>query len=337
MKLTGAAFTDPTDASGGGLTNVRTNDYDDDLLGALDIAHLREKLPLIVPSSKPAGTVDARAAAATGLRQGTPLAASMMDVAACCIGAGVTDGTRLVMISGTWSINCIESAEVPSCTVPLLNIAHRDGACRLIAEGSPASAANLTWYLDQAASSRLSFEEVNAEVAASPVQAARCHFLPFVHGPAPRQGAFLGLSSTDDEGTMLRALFEGVVFQHRAHAEEVLRHAGTSWPSAIRLAGGAAKSDVWTQIFADICQQPIEIVAADEIGAQGAAICAAVCAGLYPSIEAATRAMTRSGQVREPNRSHAAFYNDRFAELRGLDRGMLSLLKENMRDRENHQ
>ncbi|MFN7052879.1 MAG: FGGY-family carbohydrate kinase, partial [Gemmobacter sp.] len=159
----------------------------------------------------------------------------------------------------------------------------------------------------------------------SPVFARRCHFLPYVHGPKPRQGAFVGLAATDDTASMIRAICEGVAFQHRRHAEELLPHAGGNWPAAIRLTGGAARSPHWAQVFADVCNRPVEVVAAEEVGALGAAICAAVAGGIYPDLTKAAAAMSRIGRTHLPNPGHTAFYDDRYNEFQRLDRGMMDL------------
>ena len=323
--LTGAALTDPTDASGGGLMDLATGGYATALLQDLGRAELLEKLPPIVPSSAVAGQISARAAAETGLPEGLPVAGGMMDVAACALGAGVTAGDRLVMIAGTWAINGLEVADTLPGRPPILNMIHRDGAARLVAEGSPSSAANLGWYLDRALGARLTLAEAMAQMAASPVAVRRGHFLPYIHGPKPRQGAFLGLGATDDAGSMIRAICEGVAFQHRRHAEEILPHAAGLWPAAIRLTGGAARSPHWAQVFADICGRPVEVVAAEEVGALGVAICAAVAGGLYPGLTEAAQAMSRIGRTHLPNAAHAGFYEERYQEFQRLDRGMLEL------------
>lgn len=325
MRLSGEAWTDPTDASGGGLMDLERGGYGLSLFETLGMPEVTDKLPPLAENSGIGGKVSSAAAAESGLRVGTPIAGSMMDVASCVIGAGVTNDRSLVMIAGTWSINCIESRAVLKGEAPILNMLHRDRSCRLIAEGSPSSAANLGWYLDHALGSRVTFDQASELVANSPTIGRRCHFLPFIHGPAPRRGAFLDLGSGDDQGSMLRAIFEGVAFQHRVHAEDVLRHAAVDWPETIRLAGGAARSAQWTRIFADVMQKPVEIAEAEEVGAQGAAICAAVAGGLYPDIGAAAGAMTRIGYRREPDRRLAELYETRFNQFRGLDRGMLAL------------
>ena len=330
LRLTGQAFSDTTDAGGGGLMDMASHHYGAALFDQLGLSGMIDRMPPMVPNSGIGGHVSKQAAAATGLLAGTPLAGSMMDVAACALGAGVADARSVVMIAGTWSINCIEvphdtAAQVPDRAPPLLNMLHRDAACRLVAEGSPSSAANLGWYLEQALGRRVTTAEANDLVAASPIQGRRCQFLPYIQGPAPRSGAFVGLSASDDTGSMLRAIFEGVVFQHRRHVEDILPFVGGEWPTTIRLAGGAARSAQWAQTFADVCQRPVEVAEVEEVGALGAAICAAVAGGLHPDLSTAATAMQRIGRTHNPVRAHGDFYEQRYKEFQRLDLGLLAL------------
>lgn len=325
MCLTGTAATDPTDASGGGLMNLDRATYSTGVWQALALPDLPPRLPPVVSSSAAAGRVHAAAAAQTGLPPGLPVASGMMDVAACALGAGVTSSDRMVMIAGTWAINALEVSATAADKPPILNMLHRDGAARLVAEGSPSSAANLGWYIDRAMAGRMTMTEAMEAMARVPVAARRCRFLPYVHGPLPRQGTFVGLAASDDAGSMIRAICEAVAFQHRRHAEEILRHAGGNWPGAIRLTGGAARSPHWAQIFADVCGRPVEVVEAEEVGALGAAICAAVAGGVYRDLGAASAAMCRIGRSHAPSAEHAALYEQGYKEFQRLDRGMLDL------------
>lgn len=325
FRLTGEAKSDPTDASGGGLMDLTAGGYATGVLDLLGHPELIDKLPPLTASAAPAGHVSARAAAETGLPPGLPVAGGMMDVAACALGAGLNGGDRMVMIAGTWAINGIEVAPDPDSPPAILNMIHRDGAARLVAEGSPSSAANLGWYMSRAIGGQLTAAEAVALIPDCPVQTRRCHFLPYVHGPHPRMGGFVALTASDDQASMIRAICEGVAFQHRRHAEALLPFAGGDWPQAIRLTGGAARSPEWAQIFADICQRPVEVVEAEEVGALGAAICAAVAGGLHPDLTTAIADMSRIGRTYAPNRDHAAFYDDRYREFLRLDRGMVEL------------
>lgn len=328
LRLTGEALTDPTEASGGGMMDIASGGYATEAFARLGLTDHAHRLPPITASDAVAGRVSRQAAEETGLPEGTPVAGAMMDVAACSLGAGAVDMPVLTMIAGTWSINSLESGPPGGEGVPILNMRYRGGDKRLIAEGSPCSAANLGWFLHHAMGGRVSVAEANERIECSPVEARRCQFLPYVFGPEPRRGGFVDMGAGDDLGTMLRAIYEGVAFQARRHAEDAVALAGKPFPPTIRLAGGAAKSPVWGQIFADICQRPVEAVRAAEVGALGAAICAAVACGVHADLGAAARAMTGVARRHEPDPALAGFYDDRFRRFRRLDEGMAALLEE---------
>ena len=126
-------------------------------------------------------------------------------------------------------------------------------------------------------------------------------FLPFLYGSNydPRAKAcFVGLDSHHTRAQIIRAVLEGVVFCHMVHIEKLLLHMK---PSAIRLAGGAANSPLWVQMFADVTGLPVEIVKVKELGALGCAMTAAVAAGLYSDCKDAAKHMVTIGDRVEPN------------------------------------
>ena len=100
------------------------------------------------------------------------------------------------------------------------------------------------------------------------------------------------------------------MFSHKWHVDRLLRF--RSAPASIRLTGGAAKSEVWAQMFADVFQAPVEVPQGTELGALGAAICGAVACGIYSSYEEACAAMVRLSRTHEPNRSAADCYRRKY-------------------------
>ncbi len=71
--------------------------------------------------------------------------------------------------------------------------------------------------------------------------------------------------------------------------------------TSARLAGGAARSPMWGQMFADTLGVPVETMRGSELGAHGTAMCAAVAVGAYPDLKSAVGAMTAMRQSFEPN------------------------------------
>ncbi len=138
-------------------------------------------------------------------------------------------------------------------------------------------------------------------------------FLPFLHGSADTPGArgtLIGLTPAHDMRHVLRAVFEGVVFSHLAHLEKLLKH--RERPGSVRLSGGAAKSEAWVRMFADILQIPIEIVAEKETGAAGAALAAGVAAGIYRDFRNAAEETVRIAGTVQPRTENRNVYERKY-------------------------
>ena len=131
-------------------------------------------------------------------------------------------------------------------------------------ENSATSAANLEWYVrtlvERGGHHDDPFGFVNEAVGAVTPAHDDPLFHPFLYGGrqgAHQRGGFFGLAGWHGEGHMLRALFEGVMFEHRRHIE-VLAQAGVSFSKAA-LSGGGARSAHWPQIFADGLGVPVTV------------------------------------------------------------------------------
>ena len=144
-------------------------------------------------------------------------------------------------------------------------------------------------------------------------------FLPFLFGSTAGPNAsscFVGMRGWHTRAHLLRAIYEGVVFSHRSHIDRLMAH--RERPEAVRIAGGAARSAVWVQMFADILQLPVEIPATDELGAMGAAICAGVAVGLFSSFGEAVSHMVKITRVVEPNPANRQVYEKKYARYRAV-------------------
>ena len=94
------------------------------------------------------------------------------------------------------------------------------------------------------------------------------------------KGAFVGMDLSHNRYHLAKAVMEGVVFQILWMME-----AFKTKPSeeGIKLSGGASKSEVWTQILADVSGLPVRIPEVADLACVGAAILAGVGVGLYSS------------------------------------------------------
>ena len=323
FRLTGEARAEITDYSGANLLNLKTRSYDRELMKLFGIEEIMDALPPLVRADEVAGYVTKEAAGKTGLKEGTPVVGGFFDINACAVASGVISPDLICMIAGTWSINEYIRKEPVLDGKVLMNSLFCLPEYYLIEESSPTSAGNNEWFVKQLLPELRSqlkaeggsiYETVNEWVEEIGPDTFVPMFLPFlmasnVHPNA--KGSFVGLNVSHTRKHMARSVYEGIAFCHRYHLDKLLATRDEA-PKAIRLSGGAAKSKVWTQMFADIMKLPVETVEADEAGALGCAIAAASATGVYDSLTAAIENMTRIKAAVQPDESRFAIYDKKY-------------------------
>jgi L-xylulokinase len=325
-RLTGEAYAEITDLSGSSLMNVRDVTYDHELLQAYGLEAYAAKFPPLKYSAEICGYVTKAAAEQTGLKEGTPVAGGLFDIDACGIATGMTTAEKLCLVVGTWSINqYISPTPIVSKSIFMTSLYCIPGYW-LVLEGSPTSASNLEWFVteflgeaqtlaDQAG--RSIYDCCSEWVAHVAPEDSQVMFLPFLYGSnvaADASACFLGVKGWHHRAHLLRAIYEGVIFAHKTHIEKLL--AFRDPPQAIRLTGGAARSTVWVQMFADVLQIPIEITAGTELGTLGAAICAGVATKQFASFEYAAANMVQVVHTYTPDVTKKDLYAQKYKAYR---------------------
>lgn len=325
-RLTGEAFCELTDISGSGLMDVRNACYDRELLEALGIGEVYEKLAPLKSSYDICGRITEEAASLTGLNPGTPVAGGMFDIDACAIAMDITSHDKLCSITGTWSINEFISSEPIIGTAIAMNSLYAIPGVYLLEECSPTSAGNLEWFLENlfadmpVPEGQSLYQYVDRLVEDTDPSECELYYLPFLYGSNAHplaKGSFIGLNSYHNKAHLLRAVFEGVAFSHKTHIDRLLsvREA----PDAIRLAGGVVNSFVWTQIFADVLDFPIETVKnVKELGAMGSAMAATVAAGIYRDYHEAAEHMVTINEPVYPDPERAALFARKYEKYRAI-------------------
>lgn len=324
FRLTGEAFAELTDCSGNNLMNLTTGQYDPELLALFGLEKLAPALPPLRRSTDLCGRITPEAAALTGLKAGTPVAGGMFDIDACALAVNAIEPRNLCMIAGTWSINeYVSPTPVLDGTVLMNSLFCTPGAY-LIEESSPTSAGNNQWFirtllpeLSETAKQQGTniYAVMNDLVASLPPQAICPIFHPFLMASnmdPQAMGALIGLSNYHTRAHIIRGIYEGIAFGHRYHYEKLLATRKTP-PEHIHLAGGAAKSAVWTQIFADVMNVPVRTSHSGETGTLGCAIAAAVACGDQPDIRTAAAAMTCLSDPVFPDPEAVKVYNKKYA------------------------
>jgi xylulokinase len=285
-RLTGEAVLDPALASTTMLFALDAAAWSPELLDAFE-TRARE-LPRVAPATSVAGPLTARGAALTGLPAGTPVAVGTGDDFAAPIGAGVARPGPLICAIGTAEVvGAFAATAVRDPAAEPMVETHAAPAGGFFVEnpgwmsgGAVRWARDLLGLADDAA--------LDALAAAAPPGAGGVTFVPALAGamtPVWRphaRGTLHGLAAGHDRRHIARAVLEGLAFAARDVAD---RLAALGLPATeVVLLGGGARSRVWAQIRADVLGLPHAVAAEPDATPLGAAMIAAVAAGLAPDL-----------------------------------------------------
>ena len=327
FRLTGAAGLEISDMSSANLVDQRLRRW---APAALEPFGLRRHARLFGDGVEPltiAGAVTDTAAAETGLAAGTPVSAGYADGPAMALGLGATEEALISVIAGTWGLNQLAVRTPPADGSVAAVIAGPRPGEFVLTDAGPTSASAFEWLVDsilgRADMGRRDrdalFNFCNAEVLRARPDGPIPYFLPYLNGRLEQPEAracFVGLASWQGLPEMVRAVYEGVAFEHRGHIDHLL--AGREPPGAARFAGGAARSRPWLEIFAAAIGLPLELSSVAELGALGAAIVAAVGVKLHLDLDAAVAAMTRVASRIEPDPGLAEILTRRLGVFNAL-------------------
>jgi len=297
--FSGVAATDYSDASLTLLLDLAGRRWAETLIAALglDVA----KLPPLYPSAQVIGQVTAQAAAASGLRAGTPVVIGGGDGACATVGAGAARPGDAYNYIGSSSWVALTTAQpVLDPARRTFNLAHLDPQLNVALGAMQTAGGAFDWFERLLRCDRDAdplYAALDAEAASVAPGASGLLFLPYLLGersplwnPQAR-GAFIGLAMPHGRGELARAVLEGVAFNLRSILD-VLRHPPAGSPpgqqplypvETIRLIGGGGKSALWRQILADVYGLAVgQVDLPANATALGAAIAGGVGVGLYP-------------------------------------------------------
>lgn len=274
QRLTGIRATDPSDASAP-FGDPHSLAYDEKLLALCGLDGYRR---LLAPVRRaPVGELTDLAAAATGLPPGTPVVAAPYDLPSSALGAGVTRvGDGLLIVGTTLACQVLvdtldTGAEPAGLTLrtwledrwlralpAMVGTAALDWSLRLVS----ASLDDLPALLTEGRSDGLTVLPYLSEAGER---------APFV---APRaRGRIDGLHLGTRPADVVRAVCEAIAYS----ARHCLTAAGLD--GGLVACGGGLASPAWAQIFADVLDRPVRVLAGQEVGARGAALAAARVTG----------------------------------------------------------
>jgi L-ribulokinase len=294
-----------------------------------------EKLagPLSALGSR-AGSLTARGAELTGLPAGIAVATGNVDAHVTAPAAQAIGPGQMVAIMGTSTCHVMNGTELRE--VP--------GICGVVdggiisglygyEAGQSAVGDIFAWWIGQglppgyaaaAAEQGLSLHDFLSErTRGRPVGSHGLLALDWMGGNRSvladhhLSGVIVGLTLASTPEEVYLALMESTAFGTRMIVEAF---GGAGVPvTEFVAAGGLKRNQALMRIYADVLRRPVSVAASDQAPAVGSAIHAAVAAGLYPDVAAASAAMGRKEHaVYVPDPARADAYDTLFAEYRTL-------------------
>jgi xylulokinase len=318
FRLTGERAIDMADASGTLLLDVANRKWSREVLARTGIKE--SLLPSLLESPQVSGMVSAAGAEATGLKAGTPVVAGAGDQAAGAVGMGIA---RVGAVSATIGTSGVVFASTDRPAIDpggrLHTFCHAIPGRWHVMGVTQAAGLSLRWYRDNFGAASAGVEnrdgrdpyDVFAEEAArAPAGSEGAFWTPYLMGERTpyldpnARAALVGLTASHTRAHVIRAILEGVAFSLKDTFTifEEMKIPVTS----IRLGGGGARSALWRQIQADVYGREVEIVAAEEGAAYGAAILAGTGAGAWSTVEQASDAIVRVAKKIAPNPADSA-------------------------------
>jgi xylulokinase len=315
-RLTGEFAIDMQEASGTLLLDVSHRRWSEEVAEVAGIP--MSWLPRLFEGPEICARVSATGAGATGLAAGTPVAAGAGDQGAGAVGMGIVGPGSVSATIGTSGV-VFASTDKPTMDRlgRLHTFCHAAPGLWHVMGVTNGAGLSLRWFRDTFAPG-VGYDELSAEAAKVPAGSDGLLWAPYLFGertphldPQAR-AAFVGLTASHTRAHCVRAVMEGVAFSLR---DTLSLFAELGIPvQQIRLGGGGARGSLWRQIQADVYGHEVELLAADEGGAFGAALLAGVGVGAWPSVEAACAATVKVAEAIEPK--NAATMNEAYAKFR---------------------
>ena len=322
---------------------------DHEFLNQLDpyLSQLKENLYTETYTSEvPAGTLSEDWAERLGLGQQVVVSVGTFDAHAGAVGAEVSEKT-LVRVMGTSTCDIIVSSSETLETVPVKGICGQvDGSVIPglvgLEAGQSAFGDLLAWFrdlmawplsqltdLDLSKSQQETYKdqlmlELSEQAANLPPSENATIALDWINGrrtPDANQelkAAIMGLSLGTGPAQIFRSLVEAICFGSKKIIER-FESEGVEIENVVGIGGVAKKSPFIMQTLADILEMPIKIASSEQAPALGAAMYAAVAAGIYDSVPEAIQSMGNGFEVTyQPNPEMFTVYRELYKKYNSL-------------------
>lgn len=306
-KLGAPPVMDYSQASRTMMFNVTEQCWDMDIIKLSEIDPA--KLPELAPCGEKIGCVSHEKAQQLGLNEDSVIVTGGHDQVCCALGAAVLEsGDAMNSMGTTDSIVCVShrfmtnpaqiAANIPCGSYSLKGLYANHSF--VLSTGSV-----LNWYKNNFfGSEEISYAKLDEETEKLN-KPTGLYLLPHFAGSGTphldsfSKGILAGLTLETDRNTIYLAILEGICFELKLNMEN-MEAAGIPIHK-LKCIGGAAKSDVYLQLKADILGKPVMKQTVEEAGCMGAALLAGMGVGVISDVKEALPRFVKSEKTFIPD------------------------------------
>jgi len=326
-RLCGQVATDPTQAAGTALLDLRQRDWADDLIA--EYALPRHLFPDLREPGTPLGVLGSGAAADLALRPGTPVAVGGADTQCGLLGGGAVAPSEVGIVAGTTTpVQMVLDAPTVDPEGRLWTEPYLLADRWVLESNAGPMGESLEWFAGmlypnaRAPVARLFGEASQSEIGArgqtstlgGEVMNARELGLPVANFTLSRSGASGDPHASRD---LARAAVESAAYTLRANLEQIVDVARRQ-ASRVILGGGLSRSETLAQITAGVLARSVSVAQSPEASALGAALCAGTAAGVWSDLRGAAASVRARLRVVEPDPAECESYATCYASWQEL-------------------
>ena len=339
LRLGGQIATEPTSACETCLYDLVKGGWNLDIAEAANIE--TSILPRILASASPIGEVGKTASARTGLPEGTLVVMGGGDTECGVLGLGARKVGEVAVVAGSSApLECVVDSPIVDSQFRTLTNPYMMRGKWVVESNAMLTGSSYSWLVSTFGSSPDSpgqptrYEDLEREISVTEPGAdgALCYLGSSIMDS--RRGNFSATaailapmpavnSRALTRGHLARAALEAEAYAIRANISQLTQVTGYSF-DALLAGGGSLKSEAFRSILPDVLGMPV-LSTDDEATPRGCAMCAAVGAGLFATVEEASEAMSPRPTVLEPDAKRSKQYEspfrrwlDGFEQVRGF-------------------
>lgn len=286
--LTGEICTDYTYGSRSLLMNIRSKEWDEELLSLFNVE--KDKLCKLIEPGSICGNITKYISDITGLSEGIPVITAGGDQQCGAVGQGVVKEGSLSVTVGTGGFLIAASDKVPKelkqdviCNVSAIKNQY-------VLESSILTCCSAFDWFCNTFYDEWNYEKVNSDIEKSPIGANNCVVIPYFQGRSTpdwnneAKGTFSNITLNTSRYDMLRGLLEGICYEIDNGIKVMKSYVNVS---EIYINGGLTNSEPFNKMQVNVYDTKLIRRGKDDATARGALMIAATTLGIYKGIEEA--------------------------------------------------